>query len=1471
MYPISRQQQRVIDHFQDHAGIENYILISIKGDLDISAIENFIRSFAADQENLRVTLQPVSFSKYPMQVVGDKVLVKITSKNDPESNKKEGGYVLDVTLVPADKNSSKLHIKSSPLFSDYASLLGLYKSIGDFISDKLSPSGQDKFQYIDFTEWQRQSSLQIDLETSAGTEYWKNSFTEPYLAQRIAFDYAELGASNSQEIDYEEFHAGDDFINRLQEAAARNNIHFTSLLMAHWWRILLTYADPSCSMAYKHPGRSDEKLVDTFGLFEVSLPVPGYALEYNSDVVSLAIAIEKEKEKQHEFLDYFCSSKLKAAMLPYQFEFHHWPDIQAGNFQLSVEAAAIRAEKFALKLSVIQKSDSTLHFSIGHDQRDFPKSFIQFIKDFFCRTLLNDLSDREDKNNDLGFMMQSRYTPPQIPQAGMQTLIAAFEDSADRFSTLTAISTGNASITYGDLNSNATKVAGYIASQLQSQEGGFIAVQLKDPLQMVTAFLAILKTGRAFLPIDADTPTTLRNYIIKDSAALVLIADEDSEAEQLGVNFFSWKDAFSGALEHSKNDQREAVASDPCYLIYTSGTTGVPKGVSIAHSSLLNYVNWFTDEFSITEKDHSIVFSSICFDLGYTSLWPVLLKGGCVYFKRPDDQSFLESIIHFITSNNITFIKCTPSHFKQLLAATNFNELGKYEKLRMILLGGEPIQVSDLRRFFQSVSKTLLVNHYGPTESTIGVIIEKISSTEVLQFERHPVIGSPIGGHQIFILDDEKMPVPVGVFGELHIAGPGLSAGYWNNAELTAKSFVTLKDLGNKRYYASGDIARWLPNGKIELKGRKDDQLKVNGYRVEPQQVSLTLQKHPLVKSAVTLGKQYENDGWFLISFVIPDSVEFDAGQVKQFLASELPSYMIPSHILEIQNLPLTSNGKLDKKMLLQLFNESVGKEAFVETSSEVERSIQQIWCEQLQLERLSVDKNYFEIGGHSLAALQMLARVKKDLGVYMPVYDFYSDPTILSLANYIENARRSGSNLLDQYNIPNQAPHKLHDVSFSQYRIWLQTQVKKTAGAYNVSFIYKVDRTFDIQRLVQLLRILVLRHESLRLNFIVHEGELKQCVKQAEDVDVKIKLISTGVDNIHNINEAITQEQSYNFNLETDPLYRFATIDSLNHGIFFIFTFHHIIIDAWSIGIFQKELVTLIAGNELNLPPVPHGFTDYVVWEKNALSGDGLDRMRAFFKTQLGNNIPELNLDTDFPRKEKEDLKGASYSFLCSSSLHKNMVKFCAEQKVTLFAFLNAAVKVLLFRLSNQNDITLGMVEANRQHPDFHDVMGCFFNVIAVRTRFSRDVDFLTFLKQVHHELIGAQMNAAYPFDFVIQDANVKRSPGRSPLFDVMITFQKHERDVETPEQFEEYHLSYAYSKYDLMFNFKELKDGIDCIVEYDNSLFADSRIHEFIALFETIVTEVLENAAVQINMVATVNVKAPVANHSLHSSFNF
>jgi amino acid adenylation domain-containing protein len=990
-----------------------------------------------------------------------------------------------------------------------------------------------------------------------------------------------------------------------------------------------------------------------------------------------------------------------------------------------------------------------------------------------------------------------------------------FEEQARKSSEHIAVTSGKDALSYGQLNAQAEQVAGHLSALGVGPEAR-VGLCLDRSTQLVVGILGVLKAAAAYVPLDPDYPSERLAYLLADSGVKVVLTERKllDRLPPTNARVLCVEDALD--RKPAAIARRSAQAENAAYVIYTSGSTGNPKGVVVEHRQVVQLFSATQGIFQFNENDVWTLFHSSAFDFSVWEIWGALLYGGRLvvvpYWVSRSPDLFLQ----LCDREAVTVLNQTPSAFRQLMPLALERE--GLRQLRFVIFGGEALDMPELLPWFEARSdeRPELINMYGITETTVHVTLRRLRREDA-QPGRSSVIGRPLPHLYLYVLDAHGQPVPKGALGEIYVGGAGVARGYLSRPELTGERFLPdpFNSSGGGRMYRSGDLARRLPDGELAYLGRVDQQVKVRGFRIELGEIEAALKTHANVREAVVTARKKDAGEALLVGYVVlrvPQSL----GELRAYLQGKLPEYMVPASLVELPALPLTNHGKIDRKALPMPGAErpDSGK-PFTPPATELEERLSAIWQEVLGLDRVSRDDDFFHLGGDSLSATRLIARVRHRLKVDLPLRTLFEARTLCAFAECVQVAKPQGEDL-EIIASRQKGPVPL---SFAQRRLWFLDRLGASA-AYYIPTAIRLEGAIDRGALVRALNEIARRHETLRTTFEVQNGEPMQVIHSHVDFALSDCDLQIEPDKLARL---LAEDALVPFDLTRGPLWRakLYRLDREDHVL--AVTFHHIIADGWSLDVFLRELAALYtAFNKRSASPLlPLGgqYSDYAAWQHQHLH---LDSQLAFWKRELS-GLERCDIPTDRPRPALPSYRGARVPIALDALLTRELRTLSLNHGTTLFMTLLAAWQVLLHRSGADDDIAVGTSIAGRQREELEGLIGFFVNTLVLRADFSSDPTFAELLAQVRRRTLAAYANQDAPFERVVEEIAANRDTSRHPLFQTMLTLASTPRSAADFAGLRTTFLEVdpGTCKFDVALSLAEDDTSIAGMIEYSTDLF--------------------------------------------------
>ncbi|MBI6899748.1 amino acid adenylation domain-containing protein [Pseudomonas putida] len=991
-----------------------------------------------------------------------------------------------------------------------------------------------------------------------------------------------------------------------------------------------------------------------------------------------------------------------------------------------------------------------------------------------------------------------------------------------------AATANDQSLTYQQLTLRANALAHHLIG-LGVRPDDRVAVFARRGLDTLIGLVAVLKAGAGYVPVDPAHPDERVRYLLDDSAPVAVLTQHVLRGRLDGITVPVL------ALDQADWPQRlddPAVADlgpeHLAYVIYTSGSTGQPKGVMVEHRTLNNLVDWHCRAFDLCLGRHTSSLAGFGFDAMAWEVWPALCAGATLHLAPAGEgHEDLDALLAWWRDQplDVSFLP-TP------VAEYAFSHQLGHPTLRTLLIGGDRL------RQFNRTQTFAVVNNYGPTETTV------VASSGVVEAGGALHIGGPVDNARLYVLDAGLQPVPLGVAGELYIGGAGVARGYLGRSQLTAERFLDdpFSVTPGARMYRTGDLVRWLADGTLDYLGRNDDQVKIRGVRIELGEIENRLNSLPGIGEAVVVAREDQPGQPRLVAyFTAQAGLEAPLPEhLRTQLLAHLPEYMVPVAFVALEALPLTANGKLDRRALPAPERSALFERGYVAPEGELENALAQLWAELLQVERVGRHDHFFALGGHSLLAMRMVSQVRLRLGVELTLAELFANPELAAVAQVLASAGHSALPAIVAVSREQPLP-----LSFAQQRLWFLAQLEGGSQAYNVPLALGLRGALDADALERALLCIVARHEGLRSRFVpagdsaeVHIADLPQ--------PGWLRRLSLAPDDLA---AHLQAEATVPFDLVEGPLLRASLLRLEDQHHVLLLTLHHIVADGWSLGVLTRELGALYPamcqGLDDPLPTLGIQYGDYAVWQRRWLAGEELQRQADYWRQALDGAPTLLSLPSDRPRPPRQDFSGASLVLQLDARLGAGLRALAQRHQATLYMVLLSAWAAALARLSGQSEVVVGCPVAGRGHAELEPLVGLFVNTLALRIDTSDAPSSERLLAQVKARLLDAQAHQDLPFEQVVEIVRPARSLGHTPLFQTTLNWLATEGAAPSLAglHLEGVAQTNQVAKFDLSLSMGEQGEALVGSLEYATALFDESTVRRFAGYFERLLRAMVAN----------------------------
>jgi amino acid adenylation domain-containing protein len=1503
IFPTSYSQQRLwlLDQLQPGNPVYNMPgAVRLSGNLNVTALEQTIQALIRRHETLRTTF---CFSDgQPMQVVASPFLLSLPLVSlepcPPDTRQaaleqliaSEGqlsfdlaqGPLLRVKLVKLGAREHVLVLVLHHIISDGWSMGVLVKELSYYYNQyavgEAAPLAELEVQYADYAVWQREWLSGAVLEEQLS--YWREQLGGAEGLLELPTDHVRpavqsfRGASEGVEL-------GAELTQGLKELSRRAGATLYMTLLAAFEVLLYRYTGAGeISVGTPVAGRSRREVEGLIGLFVNTLVMRNEVhgeesfLELLGRVREVTLAGYAHEEVPFEKVVEELRPERSLSHSPFfqvYFNMLNFPDIKIDLSGLTAEFLPLTelSSKFDFTMYLREQGDIIqIELVYNADLFDSPR-MVEMLVEYEC--LLAQIVQQPQKKL-AAFSLRTPRAEMFLPdptesldESWEGSVHSLFTHQARRVPKKVAVADEHESWTYEELDARSNQLARYlIAHGVQPQD--LVAIYSHRSASLVLALLGIFKAGAAFLILDPDYPVSRlieclniaqpRGLLQLEAAGELPEALEDfvasSSFSSCRFNLpASRSDVKQGALASYSTDEIDVQVSpdDMAYVSFTSGTTGKPKGIVGRHGSLTHFLPWLRETFDLNKTDRFSMLSGLAHDPLHRDIFTPMQLGATVLIPDPEHIMVSELLVDWVKCQKITVVHLTPAMGQVLTGTTSSVKL---DLLRYAFFVGDILTKRDVQRLRGLAPSMTCVNYYGSTETQRAVghfIVPDEKDQPSSEHDKKIIpLGRGIRDVQLLVINTAFQLAGFGEVGDIFIRSPHVAKGYLNDDQLTASKFILNPFTGapGDWLYKTGDLGRYMMDGNVEPLGRNDQQVKIRGYRIELGEIEAVLKQHEEVLEAAVVVCGDDEDKR-LVAYVVPTATATQkmSRRWQEYLKERLPSYMIPSAVVMLEKLPLTANGKLDRKALPDPKQGLTGKEREDESErTAVEVEVAKIWAEVLRVEDVRLDDNFFDLGGHSLLATQVIARLRKTCTRELSLRELFECPTVATLSERIEKHLKQEEGREARETEPELRPREgsgAVPLSFAQQRLWFMQQLEPGSAAYNIAGALRLWGALQVAVLERAFNEVIRRHEALRTGFENDNGHPRQLISASLSLRIPLLDLSELPENIRasEVRRVAVAEAQRPFDLTRAPLLRVTLVRLSTEEFVVLYTLHHIVADGWSLGVLVGEVAALyeafLHGEDSPLPELPIQYGDYAVWQQQWFNSERLQTQLDYWRKQLHGTLPVLELPIARPRPKVQNYRGAQMSFSVPAALTDQLRKLSQAEGVTLFITLLTAFQTLLHRYSGVEDVVVGTATANRRRLETEKLIGCFVNMLALRTDCSGNPRFRELLRRVKEVTLAAYSNQDVPFERVVEELQLERSLGHAPLFQVMLLLQNAPRqELHLPGLTMTTEKSDAdTAKFDLTLSLNEEEGGLSGWLEYNTDLFAASSIAQLLEHF--------------------------------------
>ncbi|WP_020619065.1 non-ribosomal peptide synthetase [Paenibacillus daejeonensis] len=1446
-YPMSSAQRRLfVIHEMDQASTVYNMpgMLKLSGKIDLPRLERAFQQLVNRHESLRTSFHMIDGE--PMQRIHTSVSVAV------DYEQVDGDDLLTAFIQPFDVSKApliRLKVASKGdgehlllfdmhhLVSDGTTMNIITKEFSQLYNEEtLVPAG---VQYKDYSEWMRTKDL-ADKQA-----YWLNQLGGELPVLDLPLDYPrpQLQSFEGGTVTWQ---LDSTMRERVQALCKATGATEYMVLLSALMVLLAKYSrQEDIIVGSPVSGRVHQDTEQMVGMFVNTLALRGKP-EAAKGYKQFLEEIKETSLKAFEHQTYPFEDLVEQVQVNRDRSRHPIFDVML--VLQNQEEETLTAEGLTLGDSEgqtrVAKFDLTVNITASSSGYELQWDYVQalFREDSIARMaghfeqLMSELTTAPDKplcelsclTEEEQRLILTEFNDTMTDYPADQTIHQLFEAQVLASPDAEAVASPGEAMTYAELDRAANRICAALQRR-GVQAGELVGIASEKSVNMIAGILGILKAGCGYIPLNSSDPHSRIRYMLEDGSIRTVLCgmahadvfkDVDDNLNLIGLEASAFlpseSEQDSVGLENGTSD-----ASNIAYVMYTSGTTGQPKGVVVEHRNVVRLVKHTT--YANFEGARILQTGALSFDASTFEIWGALLNGGLLVLAESETVSDGEQLSAIIADKRINTMWMTAQLFNHVIDTAPQSLAG----LKHLLIGGEKLSAKHVQEVRAMLPDLRLTNGYGPTENTTFSLTFDIEDS----YANIPV-GKPISNSTAYIMQEDRL-CGIGIPGELYVGGDGVARGYLNRPELTEQKFVPNPYAPEGRLYRTGDLARWLPDGSIEYVGRIDEQVKIRGFRIEPGEITSVLRRQEGVLDAAVIVREDASGEKYLCAYLVPQAGADEAGesrlieQCRSELRQVLPDYMLPASYVTLEQLPMTSNGKLDRRALPEPERNSA--RTTVAPRNETEASIVQAFSEVLgmQQDEVGIHDSFFELGGHSLRAIRAINLIESQTGIRLPLRTVFEHPTAEALSQVLVSEPEAAYEPIPQAPIRDRYP-----MSSAQKRLFVIHEMDKTSTVYNMPGMMDMHGEVDLPRITEAFQELVNRHESLRTTFHMIEGEPVQQIHERLDVSVDYEELEGPAASFQDMLLAFVRP----FDVSKGPLIRLKVVKTEENRSLLLFDMHHLISDGTTMNIITQEFSQLYNGEELEQPAVQ--YKDYSEW----LRTQDQSEEQQYWLRQFEGELPVLDLPLDYPRPQFQSFAGAVVTQQLDAGLREQVQKLCRATGATEYMVLLSSLMELLGKYSRQEDIIVGSPVSGRVHHDTEQMVGMFVNTLAMRGQPEADKAYADFLEEIKQTSLKAYEYQAYPFEDIVEQVQVRRDMSRNPLFDVMLVLQNQEEASLTAQgmAFGEMEADLRTTKFDLGINVTASPSGYELHWEYGRDLFKEATVERMTAHFEQLLQAV-------------------------------